>query len=991
MYKRIIIAAAAAASICSLRAQVNSPDPDGFITRARMMYADGNYHGCIDQLSALRPQQLTPSQYIEIEYYRAAATVYIDRTEAIRLLDGFITRNPQSALVPKAKMMMGMCFYGSDYTSALTIFDQIDPRTLEPVDAEDLIYHKACCLLQTGLYSEAAALFERLTACPRYAETALFYTGYISYINQDYPGALAIFKRVNSDKAPANMADFYIAQIYYVKGDYAQALSAAKVLLRRPGISAEYEGEANRIAGEAAYSLGQQSQAVQYLRKYIDTTESPMPSALYILGLDAYDAGDYENAITYLADAATEENAMGQSANLYMGQAYLHEKEYTSAAMAFNRALHMDYDPAVREAAYYNYAVASGMGGKVPFASTVNIFSDFLRLYPSSRRAPQVQKHIINSYLTDSDYSAALASIEKMKNPTPETLAAKQKVLYSLGVQALAASHPKEALDYLNQARKLAKYDKSTDLEVALALGEAFNAIGEYGKAAVEIQKYLNGSKASAPNLSLGRYDLAYALFSQKKYSQAAPLFEKVVSAPGPLPASAVADAYNRLADCQYAQKDFEKALASYKKAFNTDPGAGDYALFQQALMSGFLRDHSAKIAELDKMRSAFPSSALIPDALLETTEAYLQLGKSDKAIATYRRLVSDYPSTAQARQGYLQMALVKLNSGDRRGAVADYRTIVRDYPASEEAAEAVAQLKRISADDGTLSDLAEFLSTTTGAPQINENEMQRLSFETAEREYITKGETTRLETYLNEYPHASNRDQAMAYLIEGYLNEGDTQIAYDYACALTENYPSSPFAQKALADKATIEEQKGKGNLALRTWKQLVSTASSPAVLLSARMGVMRNAREAEKFDDVLEAADAILASSGAGYDQRAEAAFSRGEALMAKNKKKEARAAWMTVAESTYNLYGIRSALSLARSLLDDNDLAGAEKWAKHVANSDSPHAYWVARGFIVLSDVYTARGEKQKARQYLQALRDNYTETDDDIQALIDERLK
>ena len=49
-----------------------------------------------------------------------------------------------------------------------------------------------------------------------------------------------------------------------------------------------------------------------------------------------------------------------------------------------------------------------------------------------------------------------------------------------------------------------------------------------------------------------------------------------------------------------------------------------------------------------------------------------------------------------------------------------------------------------------------------------------------------------------------------------------------------------------------------------------------------------------------------------------------------------------------------------------------------------------YWLARALILLSDIYTRRGENFQARQYLLALKQNYTLTGDDIPALVSQRI-
>jgi len=81
----------------------------------------------------------------------------------------------------------------------------------------------------------------------------------------------------------------------------------------------------------------------------------------------------------------------------------------------------------------------------------------------------------------------------------------------------------------------------------------------------------------------------------------------------------------------------------------------------------------------------------------------------------------------------------------------------------------------------------------------------------------------------------------------------------------------------------------------------------------------------------------------------------------------------------------------VALAANQLENNDLDGAEKTALSVTNSGSQHAYWVARAFIVLADVYTARGNTYKAQQFLRSLRENYPGDEPDLILMIEQRLE
>lgn len=972
----------------ALSAGINASDAGGFIRRAEAMKADGNIAGCLDQIGRAVELPMSPEQEETALYIQAAATMHSSKDAARILIRKWLERFPASALRFDATMDLAETYYPADCAKAFRILDSINYDNLSGERRDRYCYQRGYCLLMLGYIPDAAPSFiEASRGNSEYSTSARFFLGYIAYYNADYTEAESIFASVDKSSMPGAMADYYLSQIYYLRSDFSRALSTVKALLRRPDMPSGFVAEANRIAGESEYALGNISAAVPYLAKYVRATEAPQPSALYILGADAYEKGDYSQALTYLAPAAEQETPYGQDANNLIGQIRIKDGDYDGAILAFDRAINMGFDAAVQENAYYNYAVASLKGGRVPFGSAVTTFEEFLSRYPQSRHAPKVQEYIISSFITDNNYEAALRSINAMRSPSAATLKAKQQVLYTLGARAMAAGAPDRAIDYLSQADRLAGSDPRIAAETALLLGEAYFRTGQYDKSAANILKYT--ASGYTDNRALAWYDLGYTRFAQKNYADAAVDFQRAIDAK--LDDAILPDAYSRLADCSYYTKDFDRAAALYDRAYDLNPSAGDYPLFQKALMKGYMRQHREKIDLLDNLRERFPSSALIPDALLETTEGYIQLGQNDRAIDTYRTLTSQYPSTSQGRRGWLQMAMTLLNSGRKDEATEAYRQVISLYPTSEEAAQAADELKRIYATDGRLGDYARFIQSIDGAPALDPSEADQLSFDAAEKSFIVDGKTAMLDSYLIDFPDGASRAKALSYLAESSFESNDFDSAYTYASELYERYPDSSLAQDALFIKASVEEHQGKGNAALRSWQQLAQRASSPSMLNSARMGVMRVARDLGLDDEVIAAADAVIASSTAGAEDKNEAIFSRGFALDRKGDTAEARRTWDSIASQMADLYGIRSAFAAAQSLFDADDLGEAEKRAESITAADSPHNYWKARAFILLADIYTKRGDDFKARQYLKAVRDNYPGTETDIFMMIDQRLK
>lgn len=972
-------------------AQINSPAGSGYLYRAGAMLDDGNYVGCIDQIASLDRSCLSSYEREEVAWMLARAEAGVSPLRGVGALKSFLSDYAASLHRMEARLLLGNCLLESDPAAALAEYDRIDAAALPDALRGELSYRSGCALLAIGELDRAESRFKSARADKKWREASDFYLGYIAYTRRDLSRAKKLLEASNRLVPPGNMADYYLAQIYYMDGDYDRALYSARDLLAWRNGDDQYSIEANRIAGESLFQKGNEAEALPYLRQYASRSEAPERSTLYILGTAEYNRGDGEAAVKYLEPVASgADDAMAQSAYLFIGQALMQGGDNSAAIFAFDKARNMDFDREVAEAAAYNYAVAKLSGGRTPFGGRIETFEEFLRNFPAGSHAPVAQNTLVSLYLSDQNYEGALESINRMVNPSDEVLGAKQKVLYALGTRALAAGTTADALKYLGEADRLSRYDSATAARVNLSLGEALYRSGNHAEAVRRLNDYLRNAPAGDPNVSLARYDLGYARFALKDYKDAAVNFQKVVDAPGRLGQDVVVDALNRLGDTKYYTTDFPAAVEFYEKAYAMNPSAGDYPLFQQAVIQGYRRDHKGKIATVNRLLDEFPTSSLVPDALLEMTESYIQLGDNKSALDTYRRLVSEYPSTEQGRRGYLQMALTQLNTGDRQGAVASYKEVVRLYPTSDEARMAVDELKRLSAEDGTLGQFGSWLATVDNAPKLDVAEADRLTYEAAEKAWLTRGETNRLESYLTEYSAGEYRARALGYLMDAADQAGRTNDALTFATEIVEKYPDSSLAENALAIKATAEHSLGRGGDALRSWTALESRASSPQSLNAARTGIMRVARDLSDYPRVLAAADALLASSTLGSEERNEAQFSRAVALDLTGKPAEARRQWAEMASNTDDLYGAKSAFYLAESYNEAGERDKARRQVEALIDSATPHTYWLARAFILLSDIYAADGKTFEAREYLNSLRENYPGNETDIFQMIDTRL-
>ena len=118
-------------------------------------------------------------------------------------------------------------------------------------------------------------------------------------------------------------------------------------------------------------------------------------------------------------------------------------------------------------------------------------------------------------------------------------------------------------------------------------------------------------------------------------------------------------------------------------------------------------------------------------------------------------------------------------------------------------------------------------------------------------------------------------------------------------------------------------------------------------------------------------------------------EAHFDRAAAYVNSGKPEGALNDWRELAKDTRNVYGAEAKYRLAQAYFDAGNVNAAEKEVLDYIEVSTPHTYWLARSFILLSDVYKKMGKTLDARQYLLSLQQNY-QANDDIADMIRERL-
>ena len=940
-------------------------------------------------------QQVLPKDAAgDKEYARVCKEYELKAENSIELLEAYLDQYPDSRHANRVESMIASVYFQEGkYQEAIAIYRSCDLDALSDKERDEAAFKLATSYLKTGDLKEAFVWFTLLKDVSKdYQSDAIYNLGYIDYVEGRYDKALEAFVSLQRDDVYDAIVPYYIGEIYLLREEYQKADEIASDYLRHFA-GHQDEPEMQRIQGEARYGLKDYLSAVTSLESYVNTVSRPQRKAMYELGMSYYHTGAFSKATEMLGKTTVESDALSQNAYLHMGLAYLQLKERNQARMSFEQASIADYDKEVKEQALYNYALCIHETSYSPFAESVIVFERFLNEFPASRYRERVNDYLVEVYMNTRSYDAALKSIAKISKPGPRIMEAKQKILFRLGTQSFTNADFAQALQYFNRSLEVGQYNLDTKADALYWRGEANYRLENYKEAGKDLRSYLSmATNKRSQEYGLALYNLGYTDFKQKHYSSALNWFNRFVNEAVCDNRLVLADAYNRLGDCNFYARNFENARRSYDKAEQVDPSLGDYSLYQEGFVKGLQRDYTGKIQSLNLLITNYPQSQYIDDALYEQGRAFVQLENNAGAIERFQMLVKNFPQSNMARRAANEIGLLYYQDDKYPEAIAAYKEVIKNYPGSEEARLAQRDLKSIYIDLNKVDEYASFASTIPGGANFDVSERDSLTYVAAERVYM-RGETDEARSsfmrYLQSFPDGAFSLNANYYIGLIDYNRKDYNNAVAHLNKVLE-YPNNKYSEEAMmmsAEMAYLSKEYGK---ALEFYKLLRDKVSTPERKQMAATGMLRSAAMVDNTEEVIWAATAILSDSKMSPELENEARHYRAKALVNAGQLSQAVTDWEELAKDTRHVYGAEAKYRLAQHLFDAGKLKEVEEEIFEFVDAGTPHAYWLARSFVLLADTYTKLGRKLEARQYLLSLKQNY-QADDEIAGMIDSRLE
>lgn len=914
---------------------------------------------------------------IEAEYHEALCALELYNDDASFLLTRFVQNHLANSHKNLVNFQLGRLYYRDhSYRNALDYFEVVDVSELSDEEQAEYVFKQAYCYFKTNKNDKAKDGFKKIAEISsKYSSPASYYVAHMLYEEGKYSEALKAFEALNDDPNFKPIAPYYVVQILFLQKKYQKVIDMAPPLL--VNASSKRSSELLRVLGQSYFYTRNFDKALPYLEQFQQSTHTSLSrDDNYIIGYTLLQTNHSNEAIQYLQRATGSRDTLEQFAYYYLASCYLKDDKKQFAANAFQQAYKLPFDRELREDALFKQAQLAFELSSDPYNEAVKALRAYIMAYPESERADEAYNFLYSISMATRNFDAASEALENIKLKDADYNLKLQRITYFRGISTFNQFNYEAASDLFKRATEI-KGDKEIFARSTFWMAESFYRQENYWAAK---KYYLDFFKAPMANklelFNLANYNMGYTTFKRKEYSNAAHYFTEFIIGVTDESQVMIADAYLRIGDSYFVGKSYDEALKFYDKSIALKAIDVDYAMLQKAKTLGVLLRYPEKITTLNKLATTYPSSSYLGEVYFELANTYLENRDNKNALMTFKKIGEDFPKSVYAVKARLKSGLIYYNSNLSDLAIQTFKGVINDYPDTPESAEALSSLRNIYVEKGEVSEFFAYTQSLKFA-SVSISEQDSLTYISAENQYMDgdyKKAAQSLDAYVKQFPEGAYRINSRYYLAECLAKQDNFEESLKYYQYILDQ-PTGEFTVRSLLKAADICYDLGRYQKSLDYFNRLRNTVNSYEELNEAYYGQMKNNYVLEHYTEAIEPADKLLMTDKISDEMKMEALMIRaqsldktGEILLAKSRFKE-------IADLSQGEAGAEALFNVARIEFELSDFEPAEKDVFKLVNNYSSYDYWVARGFILLADIYFKNGNIFQAKQTLLSVIDNY----------------
>lgn len=928
-----------------------------------------------------------------VRFYQAVCALELEDSNAESLFLKYIKDFPASANSKAAFFQIGRSYYAKkDYPTAIEWFQKIESKNLAGAENQEYRFKLGYAQFMTGDYVSSKPLFEKLKdEKTQYQEASIYYYAYLSYLDAEYKTALNEFERLNGSKTFENSYPYYITALYFLDKRYDDVLSYALPILQTT--KQENETDMFRIIGATYFIKGDLAKSKEFYDKFQaqDQGKTQNNQDSYQIGYIAYKLKDYPKAIQEL-EKLNEPDAYYQSAMITLGDAFLKTDNKQSARNAFFRASKLDFDEELKEEGLFNYAKLSYELDYHQVA--LDAVQEYLATYKGTKRKEEANTLLAEVLLSTKSYRAAVDVLESIDRTSKESKSAYQKVTYYRGLEyynerafenAISMFMRSEANRFDEEIYALSHYWKA----------EAMYEVRKYKEAVANFNRFLQLPAARQTDVyHYANYALAYAAFRNDNYTTSANYFERFLAGGGKdgIELNTRNDAIARLADSYFATKNYGKAMSYYDRLISSNAQSQDYALFQRGIIQGLQGNNDAKITTLNSVIAKYPTSNYADDVAFEIPYTYFLMGNHQGAIEGLTKMVEKYPRSSYVPRALLTIGLVQYNQDNNEAALASFQRVVNQYATTDEAKQAIRSIENIYLDNNDATGYIKY-ATSTNIGNLSTAEQDAHTFGIARNLFERgnwQGAVEAVNAYFDKFPKPIN--EKFARFIRGESNanlQNDEEALHDFNIIM--NDWTSAYTERTLLSVSKLHLRNKAYNEAVQVLKKLELTSEYKANYGFAINNLLVSYFNMGDYTETLNYANILKKYEKASQEDIGLAHLYAAKAYLATNKAADATKELNLAALKSKTATGAEARYLVAEQQLQAKQYDKAIESAFDISNTFSSYDYWVAKGFILMADAYTAKGDAFQAKATLESVIDNYENQEDGILASANERLE
>lgn len=943
------------------------------------LYNSNRFLAAQQLLSALQVLPLEDGLKRDVDFYSALSALRLDTRDAFYQAENFKKKHSVYSNMALLDLLLAdYQFEHRRYKSAIPIYESIQKTGLDQADKDRVNFRLGYSYFITDKLDNAREyLYKAKDSKSKYAPAATYYYAHIAYQEKNYPTALKAFKLIENNPVFKDIVPYYLVQIAFKQGKYDQVAREAPALYQE--IGEKRKPEIAQVLGISLFNLGEYSKSIEYLEYYRQSAGRNFErSDYYQLAFAYMKSGEYQQAIRYFEKVKMQDDALSQNAFYNVGACYLQMGQKQYAGEAFYRAYELPFDQSLREDAMFNFAKVSYELSNDPYNKAIKALLDFMNKYPDSERVGEANEYLVNLFMSAKNYKGALEEIERIPNKNKQLLAAYQQITYNRAIELFRDRNYAQAEELFQKSGNY-DFDKLTRLKAQYWLAETYYQLQQYQQATeLWLQLKQNNYSRQLPNYATLNYQLGYAYFQMNEYQAAQQYFTTYAQQAKTGDPRAV-DANLRVADIYFIQKDFNQAIAYYQKAEQMNPSYLPYAVYQKAQAYG----GNGKLEEKIRVLKAFTQTGrdfeLSDDAFAELGTTYLLVGREGEAIQTFTDLMRRYPNSPFFRTALLKTGLAYYNLDNNAEALRNLKSVVERFPGTQESKEALVSIRNIYVESNDADAFFVYVKQLPGA-QVTTTSQDTIMYRATENVYMNgdcRSAVPGFNSYLEKFPQGAFALNAHFYRAECLFKANmlkEAALDYDFVA----QQANTLFYESALSKLAYIYRNEKRYEEALQAYNKLYSIASSDKNRMMAREGQLECYYQLDRPEETLQMAQELLRSPDAdeqtykrAHLYMAKAAFTTGQTALAQREYKivEGLVGGEASAEAKYYL-------ALIQYQLGDYKLS--EKMVFELINDYGSYDYWVAKGFILLADIYVKYGNTFQAKHTLQSIIDNQTDT-------------